>query len=110
MLQKACSVHQEVVDIDDENLMDAVTAVSVWPCICVLSGRSHGTGSCRWGWIKNSDEIARQTVIGAGQLMAGMRQMHLPCARTSPLKGTTAAALSVLMADEGLSPLDGEKH
>ena len=50
--------------------------------------------------------LARATVSGAGELL---RRSDLPAAQlrenvTSP-KGTTAEALAVLMADDGLDPL-----
>jgi pyrroline-5-carboxylate reductase len=53
-----------------------------------------------------ADQLARETVAGAGELL---HRSALPAATlranvTSP-GGTTAAALDVLMADDGLAPL-----
>jgi len=98
----------EVVDIDDENLMDAVTAVSgSGPAYVFYLVEAMAQAGLSLGLDEKTAMIlARQTVIGAGQLMAGDE------ADASTLRqnvtsegGTTAAALSVLMADEGLSPL-----
>ena len=54
-------------------------------------------------------QLARATVAGAGELMrvTGTEAATLRQNVTSP-KGTTYAALQVLMADNGLSPLDGQ--
>ena len=90
---------------DDESLMDAVTAVSgsgpayvflLTECLAE-AGRQAGLSS------QMAEQLARQTVIGAGALMA---DSALPASElrenvTSP-KGTTAAALAVLMAQDGL--------
>ncbi|MGY6569433.1 MAG: pyrroline-5-carboxylate reductase dimerization domain-containing protein, partial [Salinarimonas sp.] len=50
--------------------------------------------------------LARATVAGAGELLA---QSQLPAStlreNVTSKGGTTAAALGVLMADDGLSPL-----
>ena len=55
---------------------------------------------------KAADALARQTVIGAGALLAASEEDAgtLRERVTSP-GGTTAAALGVLMADDGLRPL-----
>ncbi len=98
----------EVVWVDDEALMDAVTAVSgsgpayvflLAECLAeaaVAAGLDHAI----------AERLARATVAGAGELL---RQSDLTAAElrrnvTSP-NGTTAAALSVLMAADGLAPL-----
>ncbi len=98
----------EVVWIDDEALLDAVTAVSgsgpayvflLAECLAeagVIAGLDHELAS----------HLARATVAGAGDLL---RRSDLPASTlrenvTSP-KGTTEAALSVLMGEKGLKDL-----
>ncbi len=98
----------EVVWLDDESLMDAVTAVSgsgpayVFHLIECLAaaGREAGLDEDMAG------RLARATVAGAAELA---RLSPEPAARlreqvTSP-GGTTAAALEVLMAPGGLEAL-----
>lgn len=98
----------EVAWVDDESLMDAVTAVSgsgpayVFLLIETLAeaGVSAGLSPAL------SDQLARATVIGSGELA---RQSSDPAAVlrqnvTSP-GGTTAAALDVLMGDPGMKDL-----
>jgi len=98
----------EVVTLEDEALLDAVTAVSgsgpayvfyLTECLAA-AGRAAGLDEAL------AVQLARATVAGAGELM---RQSGLPAEVlrqnvTSP-KGTTQAALDVLMADDGLAPL-----
>jgi len=98
----------EVVTLEDEALLDAVTAVSgsgpayvfhLTECLAA-AGKAAGLDEAL------AMQLARATVAGAGELM---RQSGLPAAVlrqnvTSP-KGTTQAALEVLMADDGLAPL-----
>jgi pyrroline-5-carboxylate reductase len=94
--------------LDDESFMDGVTAVSgsgpayvfyLAECLAA-AGKSAGL----------PDELARtlavQTVVGAGALMAasGGDPALLRRNVTSP-KGTTEAALDILMAKDGLAPL-----
>jgi pyrroline-5-carboxylate reductase len=98
----------EVVPLEDEALLDAVTAVSgsgpayvfyLTECLAA-AGRAAGLDEAL------AVKLARATVAGAGELM---RQSGLPADMlrqnvTSP-KGTTQAALDVLMAGDGLEPL-----
>ncbi len=94
--------------VEDEALMDAVTAVSgsgpayVFLLIETLAaaGRSAGLEPGL------AMRLARQTVIGAGALAEGAAEDAETLRRnvTSP-GGTTAEALSVLMDDAGLQPL-----
>ncbi len=94
--------------IDDEAQLDAVTAVSgSGPAYVFLlaeclaeAGRQAGLPADLAG------KLARQTVAGAGALLAAspLAASELRENVTSP-NGTTAAALSVLMADDGLQPL-----
>lgn len=94
--------------VEDEGLIDAVTAVSgsgpayVFHMIECLAAAGVDAGLPEDLAMK----IASATVSGAGELA---RQSDEPAARlrenvTSP-GGTTAAALDVLMAEDGLRPL-----
>ena len=98
----------EVVWVDDEALLDPVTAVSgsgpayvFWLIECLAAaGVAEGLPP------EVAERLARATVIGAGELA---RQSAEPAAVlrrnvTSP-GGTTEAALAVLMAEDGLAPL-----
>ncbi len=94
--------------IEDDELMNAVTAVSgsgpayVFHLIETLAeaGRAAGLPA------ELAMTLARQTVVGAGALAGAARESaaELRIAVTSP-KGTTEAALNVLMAPDGLQPL-----
>ena len=98
----------EVVTVDDEALMDAVTAVSgsgpayVFHLVECLAGAGVAAGLPK----DLAESLARATVSGAGDLMrtSGRPAADLREMVTSP-KGTTFEALSVLMADDGLKPL-----
>jgi pyrroline-5-carboxylate reductase len=98
----------DVVWVTDEPLIDAATAVSgSGPAYVFLlaeclaeAGRAAGLPA------DVATQLARATVAGAGELL---HRSDLPAATlrqnvTSP-KGTTAAALDVLMADGGLQAL-----
>jgi len=94
--------------IDDEALIDAVTAVSgSGPAYVFLLAESLARAGAAAGLPADlSARLARATVSGAGELL---RRSELDAASlrqnvTSP-GGTTAAALGVLMADNGLDPL-----
>lgn len=101
----------EVVWLDDETLMDAVTAVSgsgpayvFWLTECMAAaGEKLGLPA------ELAASLARATVSGAGELMhqASETPATLRQNVTSP-GGTTAAALEVLMAEGGLAPLMAE--
>jgi pyrroline-5-carboxylate reductase len=98
----------EVAWVDGEAPMDAVTAVSgsgpaylflLTECLAE-AGRAAGLSA------ELAERLARQTVIGSALLL---RESGEPAARlrenvTSP-GGTTAAALQVLMGEEGLARL-----
>jgi len=94
--------------IEDDALMDAVTGVSgsgpayVFYLIETLAeaGRAAGLPA------DLAMQLARQTVVGAGALAGAATESaaDLRIAVTSP-KGTTQAALDVLMAPDGLQPL-----
>ena len=98
----------EVVTIDEESLMDAVTAVAgsgpayvfhLTECLAA-AGVAEGLPE------ELAIRLARATVSGAGELMraSGRPAGDLREMVTSP-KGTTYEALGVLMADDGLSRL-----
>lgn len=98
----------EVVWIEDETLLDAVTAVSgsgpayvflLAECLAeagVAAGLDHELAS----------RLARATMAGAGELLrrSDLTPAELRANVTSP-KGTTAAALDVLMGKHGLQDL-----
>ncbi len=94
--------------VDDEALMDPVTGVSgsgpayvFWFVECLArAGVAAGLPE------EMAMTLARQTVVGAGELL---NRSDLPASQlrinvTSP-KGTTHEALQVLMAEDGLEPL-----
>ncbi len=94
--------------IEDEALMDAVTAVSgsgpayvfyLAECLAA-AGRAAGLDEAL------AELLARQTVVGGGALLAAASEPAAVLREnvTSP-GGTTAAALAVLMAGDGLKPL-----
>ena len=94
--------------IDDEALMDAVTAVSgSGPAYVFLLAESLARAGMKAGLpAALADRLARATVAGSGELL---HRSELPAATlrhnvTSP-GGTTAAALDVLMAPDGLDAL-----
>lgn len=98
----------EVVTVEDEALIDAVTAVSgsgpayvfyLTECLAAAGEKLGLPGELAM-------QLARATVAGAGELMrqSGIAAATLRQNVTSPA-GTTHAALQVLMADDGLRPL-----
>jgi pyrroline-5-carboxylate reductase len=98
----------QITWVDDESLMDAVTAVSgSGPAYVFLlaealaaAGRAAGLPSAL------AEQLARATVAGSGALLdqAAESAAVLRQNVTSP-NGTTAAALAVLMAQPGLESL-----
>jgi pyrroline-5-carboxylate reductase len=94
--------------IEDETLMDAVTAVSgSGPAYVFLLAEVLAQAGAAAGLPPPlAQKLAREAVAGAGELLhrsaldaAALRQNV-----TSP-GGTTAAALDVLMGENGLAPL-----
>jgi pyrroline-5-carboxylate reductase len=92
----------------DEALMDAVTAVSgSGPAYVFLLAEAMAQAGEAAGLPRAlAEKLARETVSGSGELL---RQSPLPASTlrqnvTSP-GGTTAAALEVLMGNEGVPPL-----
>ena len=94
--------------IEDESLMDAVTAVSgsgpayVFLLIEALAQAGIGAGLA----VDLANRLALTTVVGAGALAEQTEDSPTVLRQnvTSP-GGTTAAALEVLMADDGLQQL-----
>lgn len=94
--------------LDDENLIDAVTAVSgsgpgyVFHLVEALAAAGLAAGLPA----DIAERLARATVEGAGELLfqSPLSPATLRQNVTSPA-GTTAAGLAVLMADDGLTPL-----
>lgn len=94
--------------VEDESLMDAVTAVSgSGPAYVFLLAECLAEAGRRAGLDADlAARLARATVAGSGELLhrAAETPETLRKNVTSP-GGTTAAALGVLMADDGLQPL-----
>ncbi|MGE0753466.1 MAG: pyrroline-5-carboxylate reductase [Variibacter sp.] len=94
--------------VEDEALIDAVTAVSgSGPAYVFLMAESLARAGAAAGLPQDlAARLARETVAGAGELLhrSELEASKLRENVTSPA-GTTAAALAVLMADDGLDPL-----
>jgi pyrroline-5-carboxylate reductase len=94
--------------IADEGLMDAVTAVSgSGPAYVFLLAESLARAGEKAGLPAGlAASLARATVAGAGELLhrSALDVATLRANVTSP-GGTTAAALDVLMATDGLDPV-----
>ncbi|HLG82724.1 MAG TPA: pyrroline-5-carboxylate reductase [Bradyrhizobium sp.] len=94
--------------VDDESLMDAVTAVSgSGPAYIFLLAEELARAGIAAGLPEQlAMKLARETVAGSGELLhrSDLSAATLRQNVTSP-GGTTAAALSVLMADDGLQQL-----
>jgi len=98
----------QVVHLQDEGLMDAVTAVSgSGPAYVFLLVEAMSAAGIRAGLPDNlAIELAMATVCGAGALMAAVDTPPSVLRENVTSKGgTTAAALAVLMADDGLDAL-----
>jgi len=98
----------QVVWVDDEALMDPVTALSgSGPAYVFLLVEAMAAAGARLGLSPDmAMQLARATVAGSGELL---RQSSEPASQlrvnvTSP-GGTTAEALKVLMAADGLQPV-----
>jgi pyrroline-5-carboxylate reductase len=94
--------------VSDEGLMDAVTALSgSGPAYVFLLAETMARAGCLAGLPQVlAERLARATVAGSGELMSrsSLEPATLRQNVTSP-GGTTAAALGILMADEGLQQL-----
>ncbi|MDP1868098.1 pyrroline-5-carboxylate reductase [Bradyrhizobium sp.] len=94
--------------VDDESLMDAVTAVSgSGPAYIFLLAEELARAGVEAGLpAELATRLARETVSGSGELLHRSEDSSATLRKnvTSP-GGTTAAALEVLMGDGGLQPL-----
>jgi pyrroline-5-carboxylate reductase len=98
----------DVVWFDAENMIDAVTAVSgSGPAYVFYMVEALAVAAMRQGFDPaQAMHFARQTIIGAAALLeADDSPPSLLRENVTSPKGTTAAALSVLMAADGLEPL-----
>ncbi len=97
-----------VVAVESEEQMDAVTAVSgSGPAYVFYLTECLADAGRKLGLSEGlANTLARATVSGSGELMSlsGLPAAQLRQNVTSP-GGTTQAALAVLMADDGLGPL-----
>ena len=108
LAERLTSALGENLWLEDESLMDAVTAVSgSGPAYIFLmaealaeAGRAQGLDAV------TAERLARATVSGSGALLAADARAAAELRRevTSP-GGTTEAALRVLMAEDGLTDL-----
>ncbi|MBI3198049.1 MAG: pyrroline-5-carboxylate reductase [Rhodospirillales bacterium] len=98
----------QVLWVDDEALLDPVTALSgSGPAYVFLLVEAMAAAGAKLGLTPDmAMQLARATVAGSGELL---KQSSEPAAQlrvnvTSP-GGTTAEALKVLMAPEGIQPI-----
>ncbi len=98
----------EAVWVASESLIDSVTAVSgSGPAYVFYLVEALAAAGVKNGLSEDvAMKLARQTIVGAGALLEESEDSAAELRRkvTSP-KGTTAAALDVLMADNGLAPV-----
>jgi pyrroline-5-carboxylate reductase len=98
----------QVVHVQDEALMDGVTALSgSGPAYVFLLVEAMTEAGIKIGLPDDlAGELAKATVCGAGALMAAVDTAPAILRENVTSKGgTTAAALAVLMADDGLASL-----
>jgi pyrroline-5-carboxylate reductase len=97
--------------VEDEGLMDAVTALSgSGPAYVFLLAEALAQAGAAVGLPANlAEKLARETIAGSGELLHQSRQSAATLRQnvTSP-GGTTAAALAVLMRPNGLVRLISE--
>ena len=97
-----------LVDVADEAMMDAVTAVcgSAPAYLYAFTEALEAAGEAEGLPPRVAKALARATMAGAAALMdaSGEEPAELRRQVTSP-NGTTEAALKVLMAEDGLGPL-----
>ncbi len=107
-VDRLLSVSGPVEWLEDEALLDAVTSVSgSGPAYVYLLVECMAEAGCMGGLPADlAMRLARATVSGAGEMLHQSPDTaeRLRANVTSP-GGTTAAALAVLMADDGLKPL-----
>ncbi len=108
LADRLLSATGKVAWVDDETLLDAVTAVSgSGPAYVFLLAEALTDAGAAAGLPRAlAAQLARETVAGAGALLhdSPLEAAALRAAVTSP-GGTTAAALDVLMGADGLAPL-----
>jgi pyrroline-5-carboxylate reductase len=101
----------EVVWVEDEGLLDAVTAVSgSGPAYVFLLAEAMAEAGVKAGLPRElAEQLARATVSGSGELLrqSGDSAAQLRQNVTSP-GGTTAAALGVLMAPDAMQKIFDE--
>lgn len=106
--QRLLEVVGGVIWVEDESLMDAVTAVSgSGPAYVFLLAECMAAAGVDAGLLpETAMALARDTVVGAGELLARSGDAPADLRRnvTSP-GGTTEAALAVLAAADGLPAL-----
>lgn len=106
--QRLLEAAGDVVWVESEPLIDAVTGVSgSGPAYVFLLVEAMAKAGVAAGLPADvAETLARKTVEGAGELMRRSPEPPAILRRnvTSP-NGTTAAALEVLMAEDGLEPL-----
>ena len=98
----------QVVHVQDEALMDGVTALSgSGPAYVFLLVEAMTEAGIKAGLPDDlADQLSKATVCGAGALMAAVDTAPAILRENVTSKGgTTAAALAVLMADDGLASL-----
>jgi pyrroline-5-carboxylate reductase len=108
LAQRLLSATGAVEWIDDESLMDAVTAVSgSGPAYVFLLAEALAQAGAAAGLpAALAQRLARETIAGSGELLhrSTLDAAALRANVTSP-GGTTAAALDVLMGADGIAPL-----
>jgi pyrroline-5-carboxylate reductase len=108
LAQRLLSATGAVEWIEDETLMDAVTAVSgSGPAYVFLLAEALAQAGVAAGLPAGlAQQLARATVTGSGELLhrSTLSPASLRENVTSP-GGTTAAALEVLMGKDGFAPL-----
>ena len=108
-LPRACSRPSgQVLWVDDEALMDPVTALSgSGPAYVFLLVEAMAAAGAKLGLTPDmAMQLARATVAGSGELLSQSSEpaSQLRVNVTSP-GGTTAEALKVLMAADGIQPV-----
>jgi pyrroline-5-carboxylate reductase len=108
LAEQLLSAVGEVVTVADESLIDAATAVAgSGPAYVFLLTECLAHAGARVGLPPDlAMQLARATVAGSGELMrvSGLDAATLRKNVTSP-KGTTYAALQILMAEDGMQAL-----
>ncbi len=98
----------EAAWVDNEGMMDAVTAVSgSGPAYIFLLAEAMSHAGVMAGLsVELSDKLARETISGSGELLHRSNETAKSLRQnvTSP-GGTTEAALKILMADGGMKDL-----